>query len=396
MGNKNNEIISQKLNINEKSLAFIIAFLAILSCSPIVFSGLNSVLIILFSFLLFLFIFKLFIKGAVFLKKTELFVFTVSVFLFLYIAIPFRQYDRFSPSVIWFFIFSLTLLLNKKILIKGFYYFTNIIYIISICALLVLILNVIGISLPNTVFPREIGGTFTSYYISVRLSGQDYSILGLNFYRLNGIFAEPGHFGLLLNMVLYVYNKDIFKYKKGKILLLTCILTLSFGSLLLLFGLFLQYIVLQKKYYLLFGMLSIAGILFFIIPDEVLSRFFLDKADGSIEDRTSSFFVNTYNNLLNQGDVFFGNGRDVLENFNIRNSDYRGFLIRYGIFGLLLYLLWFISLYIKKPKTIQFLGFLYFVVVFFHRSWFVDYFAFLFFLLILTFNLSYESSKSYK
>lgn len=386
----------KKLNIEEKVLAFVIAFLAILSCAPVIFSGFNSLLITVFIGLLFLFIFKLFFKGKVFLRRNELIIFTLSFFIFLYIAIPFRQYDRFSPSVIWFFIFSITLLVNKKILIKGFYYFSNIIYIISILALIVLMLNAIGVPLPSKIISREIGGYFTSYFISVKLSGQDYSLMGLKLYRLNGVFAEPGHFGLLLTMVLYAYNRDIFRYKKGKILLLTCILTLSFGSLLLLLGLLIQYIVLQKKYYLLFLSLFIIGSFVLFLPEEVLNRFFLDKADGSIEERTSNFFINTYNNLLNQGDVFFGNGRDVLEIFNVRNSDYRGFLIRYGVFGFLLYLFLFISLYLKKPKTIQCLGFLYFILVFFHRSWFVDYFAFLFFLLILTFNLSYESSKSYK
>lgn len=385
----------KKLNIEEKVLAFIIAFLAILSCSPVVFFGFNSILILLFSGAYFLLLSKFFVQGKVFLRREYLGVFFISITLFLYIAIPFRVYDRFSPSVIWFFLFSTVLLLNKSLLKKSFFYFSNIIYYICIASLIVLVLNAIGVSLPSKIIPREIGGEFTSYYISVRLSGQNYSVFGANLYRLNGIFAEPGHFGLLLSMVLFAYN-GILKTVKGKIILLTCLLTLSFGTFILLFGLLAKNIVLERKTYLAFLIAVVLVFSLIFIPTEVLERFFFDKADGTLEERTSNYFINFYNLFLQSGDVLLGNGRDVLEVYGIRNSDYRGFLIRYGYFGILLYLLLMLSIYWKKVRTVQFLGFFYFLVVFLHRSWFVDYFAFLFFLIVLTYNLSYEESEEHR
>jgi len=393
MENKSKGKTFQKISLDDKILAFIIAFLAILSCSPVVFLGFNSMLILLFSGGYFLLLSKFFVRGRIFLKKAYLGVFLISIILFLYIAIPFREYDRFSPSVIWFFIFSTVLFLSKDLLIKGFEYFSNIIYYICIMALIVLVLNAFNTSLPNIVIPREVGGTFTSYYISVRLSGQDYSVFGVNLYRLNGIFAEPGHFGLLLSMVLFVYN-GIVKTVKGKIILFTCLLTLSFGTFILLFGLLIKNIIIEKKIYLAVLVVFIVVLALSLIPVEVLERFFFDKADGTLEERTSNYFVNFYNSFLQQGSILFGEGRDILDVNNVRNSDYRGFIVRYGFLGMLFYLLLMLSIYWKKSKTAQFLGFFYFIVVFMHRSWFVDYFAFLFFLLILTHNLSYEKSKT--
>ncbi len=389
------QIISQNITLDEKILSIIIAILSILSCSPVIFSGFNTTLIIAFSGLYLLFLGKFFFEGKAFLRTRYLNIFVISLILFLYIAIPFRRYDRFSPSVIWFFLFATLLLVNKVIIIRAFYYFSNIIFIICILALIVLMLNAIGVSLPNKIIPREIGGYFTSYYLSVKLSGQDYSFLGLNFYRLNGIFAEPGHFGLLLSMVLFVYG-GIIKTLKGKIILFTCLLTFSFGCYVLLFGLLLKYIVLERKIYLIFLIFSVIALVLIVVPKEIIERFFLDKADGTLEDRTSDYFISFYNTYFDKGDILFGNGRDILEINYLRNSDYRGFVIRYGYCGVLLYLFWLISLYWKKSISIQFLGIFYFIVVFLHRSWFIDYFIFLFFLLTLSYNINYKTTKPHE
>jgi len=386
------ENIGYTLGFGEKAFAFIIAILAILSCSPVISIGFNSILIFFFVLGYTLFFIKIASKGKIGLKNSYLSLFVFCIILFLYIAIPFRDYDRFSPSVIWFFLFSTILLVDRFILTKGFYYFTNILYYICIAALIVLILNALGVTLPSVIIPREIGGTFTSYFISVRLSGQDYSILGVNLYRLSGIFAEPGHFGLILAMILFAY-RDILKTLKGKVILLTCILTLSFGSFILLLGLLTKNIILEKKLYLAILIFIILIISLSVIPPEVLERFFFDKADGTLEERTSRYFIDFYNSFMINGNVLFGEGRDVLEINDIRNSDYRGFVIRYGYVGLFLFFLMLIKLFIRKNILIQFLGYFYFIVVFMHRSWFIDYFAFLFFLLILTYNLSYEKNK---
>ncbi|MDR1417611.1 MAG: hypothetical protein LBI80_00335 [Endomicrobium sp.] len=381
---------NQQLDLGEKILAFVIAFLAILSCSPVIFYGFNSTLILLFIGGYFLFFVKQVFKERVSLRKNDLNIFLISFTLFLYIAIPFREYDRFSPSVIWLFIFSMTLFLNKILLNKAFYYFSNLILIVCIFSLFVLVLNALGVSLPNIVIPRESGGHFTSYFISVRLSWQDYSLWGLNLYRLNGIFAEPGHFGLLLCMILFVY-KAIIKTIKGKIILLTSLLTLSFGSFVLLFGFFIINIILEKKIYLAFIIVPIVVLALLYVPQEVLERFFFDKQTDLLDERTSVYFIDFYNQHYNQGDIVFGNGRDILYNNDLQNSDYRGFVIRYGYTGIFLYLILMFSIYWKKAFTVQFLGFFYFIVVFLHRSWFVDYFAFLFFLLVLATNFNSET-----
>ncbi len=387
------ETSSQNLHFDEKVLSFVIASLAIISCYPVVFLGIAPLLIFLFAGIFFLLFIKQLLKGKAFLKISNSGIFFISVILFLYLATPFREYDRFSPSVIWLFIFSSIIFLENKLLVKAFSYFTNIIYCVCILALAVLIMNAVGIPLPNKIIPREIGGYFTTYFVSVKLSGQGYSFFGIDLYRLNGIFAEPGHFGLILAMILFACN-GIVKTVKGKVILLTAFLTLSFGTFILLFALLIKSIILDKKIYLavLVSLIAILSLTF--IPIEILERFFFDKADGTLQERTSNAFVHFYNSFYYQGNILLGGGRDILEANNVRNSDYRGFVIRYGYIGVMLFVLLMISMYWKKATTVQFLGFFYFTIVFLHRSWFVDYFAFLFFLLVLTYNLRYPLDQN--
>lgn len=382
----------RKLGVDEKVLSFTIAFLVILSCSPVIFLGINALLIFAFVGIFFLLFVKQLVEGKAFLRRTYLFVFLISFTLFLYIAIPFREADRLSPSVIWFLLFSIVIFLDKSLLIKAFSYFSDIIYFICILALAVLILNAIGVPLPNKVIPREFQGYFVSYYVSVKLSGQDYNFLGVNLYRLNGIFAEPGHFGLILNMILFAY-KGVIKTTKGKVILLTAFLTLSFGTFILLFALLIKNIILEKKIYLAVLISLVALISTTFVPMEILERFIFNKADGSLEERTSNAFIHFYNSFFQQGNIILGEGRDVLERNNVRNSDYRGFVVRYGYLGVIFFVLLMASLYWKKATTVQFLGLFYFAIVFLHRSWFVDYFAFLFFLLILTYDLESPSDQ---
>ncbi|CEN35885.1 hypothetical protein [Capnocytophaga cynodegmi] len=385
--------LSSHLDFSEKVLSITIAGLALLSCSPIVLFDLNESLILLFCAFFFILLIRQFIKEKFCLENSVIITFFFSITTFLYVAFPFREYDRFSPSTIWLLLFSTILLLRRIILIKAFNIFSTAIYWVCITSFIILLLNAANISLPNQIIPRgDVGGYFTSYFISIKLSGQEYSMFGINLYRLSGIFAEPGHFGLVLTMILYTY-KGIMKSIKGKVILLTSLLTLSFGTFVLLFGLLLKYIILEKKIRLFF-LIGLAILLFFsLTPVEIIERFFLDKAEGSLEERTSNYFLNFYNSFLQSGNILIGEGRDILEINNIRNSDYRGFVIRYGFLGILLFCCIMLSMYWKKDITIKFLGFFYFLIVLMHRSWFVDYFAFLFFLLVLTYNLHHNDSQ---
>jgi hypothetical protein len=375
--------------LRDNLISVLISILAILSLSPVIFSGISAYLILgLITVYILLLIMYLTEMGAL-IYKSNLPVFALVSILSLFLAIPFREFDRFSPSIVWIFLFLSVLLLDKRILLKAFSYYSSFIFIICICSIIILFLSITGVALPSKIVPRDIGGYFTSYYIAVKLSGQEYYLFGQEFYRLNGIFAEPGHFGLALSMVLFVYKGYVGTFR-GKVILFTTLLTLSFGTFLLLFILLTKSIIANRRLFLLLMMILFVILFASVVPIEILERFFLNKAEGSLEDRTSEAFVVYYDYFQSYGNIFFGGGRDILEANQIRNSDYRGFVIRYGYVGCILLFLMIISLFWRKQWTIQLLGISYFAIVFFHRSWFVDYFLFLFFILILTY---YGSDK---
>jgi hypothetical protein len=380
-------------SILDKCTAFTISILLLLSCYPVIFRG-HFVLLIITATLIFLILFgfKL-LRNDFHVSRKFLVVIFVLLILAMYIFIPFREYDRLSLTLVWFLVLVVMLLLDYNVLKIAFYYFSIIIFLISVLALLGLFLNAVGIYLPQYSFERDIGGYYTSQYISVRLSGQDYTIFGIDLYRINGIFGEPGHFGLLICMILYVYEKSL-NTLKGTVLLITCLLTFSLGAYVLLSCLFVMRAILNKQYNHIIILLFFILTLVILIPNDLLIRFFLSKADDVLDSRTSDHFVLFYNIFLNSNHVLIGYGRDVLEIVNLRNSDYRGFVIRYGYIGVALFTMLFIAIFKKKDRNIQILGAIYVFVVFLHRSWFVDYFIFIFFLIVLSNSYMHKLSSS--
>ena len=291
-------------------------------------------------------------------------------------------------------IFCSLFFLSKGVLIQGFRILTKLVFVICICAILVLICNVLGIQLPSSVVEREFGSQqYINYYFSSKLNGQDYYLFGLELYRLSGIFREPGHFGMVLLMFLYVYS-DFSRTFVGRVFIITAILTLSFGAYLMLIILLLKRVLFERdKWLLLFLSICVTSV-FVYLPDEFITHFFLNKADEALEGRTTGNLSLVYKEFIKSIDIFWGKGKDVLSYYDIIVSDYRGYFLRYGVFGILLNCGLLFSLIFRKGGSIILLTSVYFIIVFLHRSWFLDYFAFLFAVLMMTYGLKYKKKVS--
>lgn len=378
-------------------LAFLLCFLIFLSCSPTIFHEVFVTMVLGAVVVYFLFFVLHIIKNPqTRYPKRVLF---MSLMIFIYSAIPFRIYDRFSPSVVWLVVFCTILFLQKDIVWKSFRFFYNIIFVVSLLAVINYFLCLIGLKLPSALVILSDNRSFDFYPGTIVLTNQYYSLFGQNVFRLCGVFGEPGHFGLILIMFFYL-NFGILKTFKGKIVMLAGVLTMSFAFYTLLAGL-IAYIMIKQRKFVKFlsisiGLGAIVIILYSVIPIEVLERFFLNKADAGLDKRTSIYFQLFYDNFLNGNNLIFGMGNDVLSVFDLTSSDYRAYIVRYGFFGCIMYFLWFFGVNSRKNNHKIFLSFFYFLVVFAHRSWFIDYLVFLCFIYIMALSVSNSKSLSHE
>ncbi|CAL1519259.1 hypothetical protein [Chitinophaga sp. MM2321] len=378
-----------------KPIAMALAVVLLISCSPFFSMGGNAGYLILGSTGLYFLLFanSLAQKQAR-LTNLNLNYFIISLLLLLYLFFPIRQYDRLVVAVVWLVVFLTVLMLDTAILLLAARYFANIIFVISLLALAIFVIKLIGIDLPY--YPYETGATgskalFFVYPGTAVLQGQEYTIFGRSLFRVSGIFSEPGHFGVIAAIVLFM-NPDILSKRKRNVIFCAALLTLSMGFFVLIAGLLVyRFRFSHKQVVGLIVLAVMAFVVISILPADFLDRFFLNKVSSSsdvLDARTSAEFSRFYDNYTRYGLNFFGGGRTITENFNVTSSDYRSFLLKYGIVGMALYLVWFLVITYGRKQKYVLLSFFFFLVVFVHRSWLVDYLIFLFAVYFIP--LSYE------
>src|SRR5690606_28757238 len=254
------------------------------------------------------------------------------------------DYDYFTFEFFWYIILLFVFLLNFNILNKAVSIFSNIFLLISILAIVNLFISFIGIELPNIKF--NISNRDTTYFLypgTVRLHGQDYSFFGLNGFRLAGWFTEPSIFGILSCFVLYTGIFDKRKWKKTTILI-GLLFSMSVGAFVMIASYFIFGIKsVKSRVVILFGLLIFILTVINIVPSEILNRFFLDKLSGDIiNERIGGNFDLYYNNYLYFGSFkehLIGRGVNILSVNDFVASDYRGFIVKYGLLGVFCLLL---------------------------------------------------------
>lgn len=332
------------------------------------------------------------------LTKYKFRIFIVTVILFIYLSLPFRQYDSFVFVNVWMLIFLTFLYIRDEDLLKIIRCLFDVMFLICLGALGILLLKIIGIDVPKYEYHTGASDWKKSiYYIypgTAELIYQNYDIFGRSLFRVSGIFSEPGHFGVVCASVLYM-NPALFSKKKRMVILITGLLSLSMGFYALLITYYLLSTRLSVKQYLYLAItiiLVVVAVSF--LPEEFIFRFFGNKigSDADILDaRTSLVFSEFYDDLVYTSTWIFGAGSDVLTIFNVTSSDYRAFIVKFGVIGLILFAIWFFCLKRTNDKFKPFLYALcFFVIVFVHRSWLVGYLIFFFmnYAIIYSYNIN--------
>ena len=379
------------MKVLHKKISFTLALLLLLSVGVIFLKNKYTNAINFIVMIVFFFQYVLLIeRKEIVLKNTNRKITLFLILLIVHICFLFvfrGENDRLTFSFFWFLVLICTIYLERSILERAMVILANIIIVIIILALINITLAFIGVELPYIEYTPDIRNNL--YYIypgSVRLHGQDFVFYNKEIFRPVGIFAEPSIFGIISALI---YHSKIFidsKWKKN-ILILGVLISISLGAYAILIVFFIKKFK-AKQFVFLFLIGLIALSLNIEMFQEALDRFFFNKlTDNILSDRVSgdfSLFLDEYINNISFLQFFLGDGTNVLANNNFIVSDYRGFLLKYGLLGVLINIGFLFSilknsLFINKKNVI-----LIFIIIFAHRSWLLNSFYIMFFLFYIS------------
>lgn len=328
-------------------------------------------------------------------KNLTLFLIT----LILYIWISYKKCYNVNIFAAYFTNFIPLLLLYfwpKNELLKSYLLFRKCIVIICVCASIISILSLMGLSswIPHYTMPPQsdlherLGYFYDVYGLIVTINATNQ----FQEYRACGVLQEPGHFSIFLG---FVYMIDRFMKLKANWWVIICGL-LTFSGNFLLFVLFTEIKVIVdnflehklnvNKYIRFFKYAAIIGsvgfILYVILPRSITDQFYytlyernLEKVintyeeSGSLEDaldeRANDYGEFAYNNATTE-ELIYGKGR---RDYDVVLSDYRGLMMNIGLIGLIMVAL--VSFFIIKRCSwgVKVAVALSIFLIVIHRSW---------------------------
>lgn len=208
--------------------------------------------------------------------------------------------------------------------------------------------------------------TSASYYLAQNYIGlirlvsiYDGSVLE----RFQSIFLEPGYLACLIVVCLFIDGFDFKKRKSNIILLIALILTFSVAGYLLFAAFFVIYMVKNSRYKFasIFGLIFLTSCVYIIatvynggdnqINNQVIERLQYDSDRGTIEgyNRTTEDFDDYFTKFILGPDILMGDAKGFEKNFagEGANVGIKYYIISFGIFGLLSYVLFLLSPFLR-------------------------------------------------
>lgn len=337
----------------------------------------------------------------------------------IYFTLPLFHEMRWG-HFFWFMPFLIILFYNDNI-VKNSYKILKIIFVfIAVFSLLFWILNIFKFPIPYYSFYPDFRVNPTDYY---RIYGPAISLFNGNLpvggifgiERITGVFAEPGHFGIYLGIILAIEKFDMTN-RENQILLITGILTFSTAFYAIVLLGFVYRIYIDKKISRSF--INTLVIIFIVVgfgfyfSGEGFKQLVYGRVLGTdnseisdvtdiVENRVSDKFIDEFNEFAKTPNVIYGLGYyNELE--TIPSTNWRGLIYRFGIVGFVIILLLIYSIVRRFDIGTGLLFFIIAILVISHRSYlfYTPTIYLLFFLATSIFkveakgyNLSCNSSK---
>lgn len=288
-------------------------------------------------------------------------------FTYRYIIRPTSLKDLFVSILVTFYPVMVLILctdIEKKRFLDFFTSFIAFVLFISLLEYFGVIFGLINITPQKIYFPES---TFYEYFDNYGLFIVVKDLRNFLIPRFQSIFVEPGHLGMMCALILYA-NKYNLRDKRGIIILISALVTMSLATyILLLIGVFL-FIYSKSNRKVLIGIVlficAIIGLIGTIVyynrnPDSyfsktIISRLMPDKDKGiKGNNRTTSEFKKYYAEQTSAISIesLFGYGANALDE-KLNNSDGNAsasvFIFQFGFIGLLLLLLFYLAMCIDN------------------------------------------------
>ncbi len=233
------------------------------------------------------------------------------------------------------------------------------------------------IPLPSVITLVDFGNTqihTQNYFIFRETLYKEYNTEFLQ--RFQGMFLEPGHLGTISALFLVINSFD-FKKIENCFFLIACILSLSASSYLIVALGYVCYRFTENGNLRLFiTLLLLLGVILFFMNynggDNYINNFIFSKLtreDGAVEGRVSLSVLSMYENMLNSGnDLFFGKGWQ-LEDMDNRGAGIILFFVVTGVFGTVLLILAYYSIYHCSKSRYGLFIFIIYLVSFLQRTY---------------------------
>ncbi len=345
-------------------------------------------------------------KGRLIITAKRIILSLLTLLLAAHITLPIftsiLDLGRFIP----FCILALILLFPSNILVTSFYYFRKFHLFIALFSIIIFFLGVV-VDIPHyTISGVTNIMTGTEYYYKVygfivSSTNTIYNIGGLNIARICGIYQEPGHFATYLGILIFI-EKLVFN-RVSKLFIIAGVLTFSPIFYIALTLIFLYNMIIKKS--LKEMRLYLIGIVGLIIIFTTVSKSFTDQiwqlaigrniSGGDmlerLNERTNIHTLMRYNRFIETPEVWYGRGADYVDKYGIF-SDFRGYVFKYGIIGLVLSVLLFLKIIMhSKAFSYLFLMLPFGLLIYLQRSWMLSS-VYIYMLLFISY-LFYEKYK---
>lgn len=252
-------------------------------------------------------------------------------------------------------IVSIFLLLRDEIKENFLDFFSKKLSFILSLSILWWVIFLIVKNLPHEslMYGDENGYFYDDYYLFLKIVDQ-YSIEV--FPRFQSLFLEPGHLGLFLPFILFIYK---YNFRDNKFLysfIIAILLSFSLAAyMLVVIGYVLSKISNLKSVFNLsiISMLLISTLLVFAnSEDNIFNRLILSRLevkDGNIagDNRTNEIFDRNYEEFLSSSVLITGVGSVEYTQYDWKKgaAGYKVFIFKYGIIGLMLLFFTYLSFY---------------------------------------------------
>jgi hypothetical protein len=232
---------------------------------------------------------------------------------------------------------------------------------------------------------------FRNYIFLINSNG--YNI----FDRFRSVFTEPGHLGMISALMLYA-NSYRLKKKSVFIVFISALMSFSLAAyVLLIIGYFIYEFINGKKIYaklakiiLVITLLAGSGIYIYtkysdsLISQLIISRLEYDEDKGIAgNNRNSLFFDNYYEKeFYKDASIYiFGVGDDYfMKNLAGKTSSYKVFIVKYGLTGIVLLFIFYLSIVYESKSKLLFGLFVLYCASFWQRPyalWEIELFLFI-------------------